>query len=102
MKNLTFHLPKYCGKIKIESEADKNLIDTEKSAEELKEVLAGNLPSGMYTEFVENVVSEYLERKCDIPTLEIFKDAINKNDYMKGHELYLILKKIITEKGREE
>lgn len=104
MKNLTFHLPEYCMKIKIESEADKTLIDTEKSVEELKDILAGNLPSGMYTEFVESVVSEYLERKCDLSTLETLKEAIDssKISYAKGFDLYRILKRIIIEKGREE
>jgi hypothetical protein len=104
MKSLTFHLPEYCRKIKIESEADENLIDTEKSAEELKDILAGNLPSGMYTEFVENVVSEYLEKSCDVPTLEKLKEAIDssKISYAKGFDLYRIAKRIITERGREE
>jgi hypothetical protein len=104
MKNLTFHLPEYCGKIIIESEADKNLMDTEKSADELKEILAGNLPSGMYTEFVEKVVGEYLTKSCDVPTLEKLKEAIDssKISYAKGFDLYRIVKRIITERGREE
>ena len=102
MRNLIFHLPEYCGKIIIESEASIDYIDTEKSVEEFKEVLKGNLPCGMYPEFVKSVVKEELEKVCDVETLEIFKDAINKNGYTKGHELYLILKRIIIEKGREE
>ena len=97
MKNLTFHLPEYCAKIKIESEEDKNLIDTEKSADELKEILAGNLPSGMYIEFAEKIVAEYLTRNCDVKTLMKFKDAVDSSNssYIKGIDLYQILNKIL-------
>lgn len=104
MKNLTFHLPKNYGKIKIEGEESENCIDTEKSAEELKNILSENLPCGMYSQFAENVAADYLERNCNIQTLEKFKEIIDssKISYMKGIELYRILKRIIIEKGREE
>lgn len=104
MKNLTFHLPKNYGKIIIESEESKDYIDTEKSAEELKNILRENLPCGMYTELEEKIISEYLDRSCNISTLELLKKEISSSmgDYAKGFDLHRIVKRIITERGREE
>ncbi|MCK9568276.1 hypothetical protein M0R72_04985 [Candidatus Pacearchaeota archaeon] len=97
MKNLTFHLPKNYEKIRIESEEAEDYLNTEKSAEELKNILIENLPWDMYSKLVENVVVDYLMKNCDVKTLVKFKDVVDSSNasYIKGIDLYQILKKIL-------
>jgi len=104
MKSKVFHLPEHCREINIEGRCSEDCLDTEKSAEELKNILMENLPCGMYTEFEEKVVADYLDRNCNTSILELLEKEIGPSigNYAKGFELYRIVKRITQEKRREE
>ncbi|MFA5070776.1 MAG: hypothetical protein WC511_00200 [Candidatus Pacearchaeota archaeon] len=103
MKSRVFHLPEHCREVTIEGKCSSDCLDTEKSAGELKDILAEDLPSGMYLEFAEKIVGEYLEKNCDVPTLEKLKEAMDssKISYAKNFDLYRIVKRITNEKREE-
>lgn len=104
MKSKIFHLPEHCREINIEGRCSEDCLDTEKSAEELKNILAEDLPCGMYFELVEKIVASYLDGNCNTSTLELLEKEIGPSmgNYAKGYDLHRIVKRIITERGREE
>jgi hypothetical protein len=103
MRNLTFHLPEYCGRMKIIGKPTKDCIDTEESAKELYEVLAQQSPGGMYSELEDNVVIEFLRRNLSLQTLREIEDIGDKKTitYLKGMDFYRLVQRVIKEKEAE-
>jgi hypothetical protein len=99
MKTLTFHLPEYCGKIKIIGKPTRAYGDTEKSAKELSNVLV-QLPGEMYPILVEEVVIEFLRRTLSLQTLQKIKDTGNQKNlrYLKDMDFYRFVQRVLEEK----